>query len=214
MSKTTTVTILKTVSAQDKLFALIHNNLRSVEAQMHQAACSVLWHVGQHKDMRQIEKLLAAIDGGEAGNAVRINALKAWFETFGPISFADNKLSYVKGKATKLGEAQSVPFWKFKPEAAYVPVDTLALLDSMSKKLTKDQDEAGADHSALLRSLAALKADETKRREAVVLAEKAKEAAASKAKSASKSSKAGKLPLSPAVAAQAAAQATASPTAH
>jgi hypothetical protein len=198
MSKTkTVVTIIKAVAAQDRLFATISNNLRSVEKDMHTAACSVLWHVGQHKDIRQVDKLIAALEGADGG-AVRINALRAWFETFGPISFADNKTTFVKNKATQLGIAQETPFWQFKPEPAYKPVDTLVMLDSMVKKLTTDQDKAGADHSALLRDLQALKTAENKRREAAVLAERAREAAASKAKGAPKASRQGKMPLSPA----------------
>jgi hypothetical protein len=45
------------------------------------------------------------------------------------------------------------PFWKFKPEPTYVPIDAAKALESLIKKLEKDTKELGTDHTATIAAL-------------------------------------------------------------
>lgn len=118
----------------------------------HVAACSVLQHVGKHSDVRLIESLLTAVP-----DMTRKNAIRAWFEEFGPVMFEDEKAVFVKGKRTLVGDAWAKPFWSFKPEEKYVPLDLAAAFKSFVKKLEKDQKKVeGRNHSALIAQLSKL----------------------------------------------------------
>lgn len=147
-SKTaTTVAIIQGVAAMNKSFDTMLVTYKGLEALMHQNACSALAHVAKHKDIRQVRGLM---DRMEHMGAIRVNALKAWFEFFGPVTFADGTTAtFDKAKATKLGAAMEAPFWQFKPEAQYIPLDVAKSLDQLVKKLDKDAKETGLDHSAL-----------------------------------------------------------------
>jgi hypothetical protein len=65
---------------------------------------SVLAHVGKHRDVRLVTRLIEAVPGRYK------SALKAWFEAFGPISFAGDKAQH-KHNRILLGDAIEVPFW-------------------------------------------------------------------------------------------------------
>ena len=87
--------------------------------------------------------------------AARVNAVRAWFENFGPITFDKNEPAYVKGGKTKLGEAMDCPFWKFKPEPEYQPLDVASALEKLIKRLQKDMEITGADHGVTIAALRA-----------------------------------------------------------
>lgn len=134
--------------------ALTSIKTRGVKLQndVHIAACSVLRHVGEHKDVRVVQSLFDALPA-----SYRTNALRDWFVAYGPIQFDKNKPVFVKDKTTDLTLAMSDPFWLFSVEPAYVPVNAMALIDATIKRLTSDQEKAGTHHGALIAGLEALK---------------------------------------------------------
>jgi hypothetical protein len=121
---------------------------QSLQNEAHKIACSVLAHVEQHSDIRVVSKFLATMP-----ELSRVNALRSWFEEFGPIAFEKNAPVFVKGKATHLNIAMAMPFWKFKQEQPYQPVDAAKALDKLIKRLTKDMKETGIDHNATIQAL-------------------------------------------------------------
>lgn len=169
------VSIIKTVKLQDKFFATIANNRRALETDMHRAAVSVLWHVGQHKDVRQIDKLMAALEDQDGATSILTNSLRAWFEAFGPVMFDGGKTVFLKDKGMQLAKATETPFWKFKPQPTYVAVDVLSVLSSLTKKLVKDAEMMNVDHGPTIAGIEALMTAERKRQEDMVLS-KAQEA--------------------------------------
>lgn len=116
---------------------------QGVQDEAHKLACSVLRHVLQHRDTRVVLRLIQAVP-----DAIRVNALKQWFEAFSPVRFSEDTVSLDKHhKQTKgLGDALDKPFWKFKAKEG-VPYTALILEDFLIgqiKRLQKDIKEAPA----------------------------------------------------------------------
>jgi hypothetical protein len=137
-----------TVAAIEAACVAFGKRADKLQNEAHKIACSVLAHVGEHSDVRVVTKFIEALPG-----SYRTNAVREWFETFGPIAFKDGKAVFAQGRKTKLGEAMAKPFWKFKPEPTYVPIDAAKALESLIKKLEKDTKELGTDHTATIAAL-------------------------------------------------------------
>lgn len=119
----------------------------TLQTRTHVLACSVLQHYGQNKDIRIVLKFINAVP-----EMVRVNGLKLWFEAFAPIKFTEETAVYVKDGKFKLGDAMDKPFWKFKANEGvpYEAIDLLKYAQQQVKKLQKDQEKTGRDHSALI----------------------------------------------------------------
>ena len=137
-----------TIQAINEACATFHTRGQSLQSEAHKIACSVLHHVGEHGDVRVVTKFLATMP-----EMSRTNAVRAWFEEFGPVAFDTKGPLFVKDKATKIGEAIAIPFWKFKQEQPYQPVDAAKALDKLIKRLVKDTKETGTDHSVTIAAL-------------------------------------------------------------
>lgn len=149
--------LLTSGKAIDAAIASIHERGQSLQTLMHHIACSVLQHVGKHKDVRVPMKLINAMP-----EMARKNSLILWFETFGNVKYSNETKGFVlvQDKGIKLGDAIDKPFWKFKANegAAYEPLDIVKYCEQQIKKLTTDAEKTGADHTALINSLRAAKA--------------------------------------------------------
>lgn len=149
--------LLGTVKAIETAILGIHERGQTLQADMHLVACSVLQHVGKHKDTRVLLKLLNAMP-----EMARKNSLIQWFETFGNVKYSTEAKSFVlvADKPVRLGNAIDKPFWKFKANEGmpYEPIDMAKWIDQQVKKLTKDQAETKQDHSALINAMRAYKA--------------------------------------------------------
>jgi hypothetical protein len=121
---------------------------QTLQQEAHKIACSVLKRLGETSDVRIVMKFIVGIP--EMGRA---NAVRDWFAHFGPVAFDQKGAIFVKGKATRLGEAMDEPFWKFSPEKPYQPIDPAKSLERLIKALHKDQKVLGTDHSELIASL-------------------------------------------------------------
>ncbi|WP_439357865.1 hypothetical protein [Bradyrhizobium sp. DASA03007] len=138
-----------------KRLATLKTTMASAQAETHLLACSVLAHVGKHKDVRLVTTLLESV-----GDMVRTNAIRAWFEAHGPVAFDDKgAIRYAGERPTQIAKAMGTPFWKFKPEAAYVPMEIGKSFDRWVKALEKDAKETGRDHTALIAGLVNLRPD-------------------------------------------------------
>jgi hypothetical protein len=123
-----------------------------LETEAHKLACSVLAHVGEYGDIHVVSRFLASFS-----EMARVNAARAWFEEFGPVTFEGNEPKFVRGKKTRLGEAMDTFFWKFVKEGVYKPVDPQAELVKLTKRLKTDTKKTGTDHSAIIAALSAIR---------------------------------------------------------
>lgn len=144
-------------SELDARIANLHKRGQSLQNEMHKLACSVLAHVGEHKDVRIVQSFILAMP-----EMSRTNGLRNWFEQFGPVKFNvdENKVEtvvFVKDGKTKLGDAMAKPFWKFsaKEGAAYEPLEMQKYIEQQIKRLEKDAKETGRNHKAVIDALRA-----------------------------------------------------------
>jgi hypothetical protein len=148
---------LYTTAAEiDKAILSFHSRGQALQSDAHKIACSVLAHVGEHGDIRVLAKFLNSF-----ADMARVNAVRGWFEAFGPVTFKGNDPAYVKDGKTRLREAMETPFWKFRPEPEYVPLDAATALDKLIKRLQKDTEKTGADHSVTITALKAVPVSKT-----------------------------------------------------
>lgn len=154
MTAKTTIKLYK-ANEIDARIVLLHKNGQRLQTEMHKLACSVLLHVGESGDVRVVQKFLAAMP-----EMSRTNGLRNWFEQFGPVKFNVSEdgvetVVHVKGGKTKLGDAMAKPFWKFsaKEGQPYEPIDMQKYIEQQMKKLEKDAEKTGRDHSAVLAAL-------------------------------------------------------------
>lgn len=146
--KTGTAAMPKLYSTEaefDKARKSITQRGQALQRDIHVLLLSSLAKLAKDGDIRRIVKDLDCMP-----DMTRKNAVKAWLEAFGPISFAGSEPAHVKDKRTNLDAANATPFWKFSPEPAYVPLDMLDWLGKTIKKLQKDQTETGADHAEMI----------------------------------------------------------------
>ncbi|WP_316196621.1 hypothetical protein [Bradyrhizobium sp. SZCCHNS3053] len=162
-AKAATLTLIEGESAIIKFLDSVKSRGASLQRDCHIAACSVLAHVGKHSDVRLITRFLESLP-----DMTRKNAVKAWFENFGPVTFGEQgAVSFNGAKAVQLSAAMGKPFWAFKPEVDYVPMDVAKSIDSLIKKLERDSKETQRDHSAMVAKLLAMRpeGDETTARD-------------------------------------------------
>jgi hypothetical protein len=122
----------------------------SYQAELDKIALSALAHMGKHKDVRVVNAFIESVV-----DSVRVNALRSWFETFGSMKYdvEAKAMIYDKSKQTRLGEAMGNPFWKFKTEEAYIPMDVKAAVANLLTRLVKDGTNTKRDHSRVIKAL-------------------------------------------------------------
>lgn len=120
------------------------------------AAVSVIGHVGEHGDVTLARTLVDAMPKGS-----RVNALLAFMETFGKLTFnTDTKeLDYDKTKTTELESAQETSWVEFKPEVPYQGLDlNKAILALIKKAVERSEDGVDGVDKVDAKQLASLQA--------------------------------------------------------
>lgn len=119
---------------------------KKLDADIHTAAVSALWHGYQHKSTGYAENLLSAMPA-----SARKNALKAWLLDMGCFMLKeDNKtLGIDKERHAKgFDEANAIatPYWEYNKEPEVLTqVDAMALVNSLIKRLTKAKENGQLD---------------------------------------------------------------------
>ena len=119
------------------------------------AALSAMQHHVEHGDVTLINRLVGSMPKGS-----RVNALRAFIETFGAVRFdAESKLFvHVKGGTFRLDDAMAVMWNEFKPEAAYQPItDPFKRFDQLVSQFERDMKEMGDQSKVTPEMIAALK---------------------------------------------------------
>jgi len=158
-------TIIKDQKDLNKAIASIGNRSQKLDADIHQAAVSVVWHSATHNDPDVAKRLLAAL-----GKTMRKQAMLAWLCNYGAFSTNEaGELVYVKERAAQavseanIEAATAEPFWDFAPEPKYVQFDLekaiAALLKKAESALAKTEQDSALvqpDKLAALRALAGI----------------------------------------------------------
>lgn len=93
-------------------------------------ACSALYHVAKHGDIRVARKLLASLHDG-----MHKASMCAFFDKYGTIEFDDEGECYYNAeKKLKLGEALNTKWYKAKKQPTYTPFN---LADELQKLLSR-----------------------------------------------------------------------------
>ena len=120
------------------------------------AALSAMQHHIEHGDVTLINRLVDAMPKGS-----RVNALRAFIETFGAVRFdAESKtFLHTKGKDCRMDAAMQIMWHEFKPEPAYQPItDPFKRFDQLVSQFERDMKEMGDDSKVTPEMIAALKA--------------------------------------------------------
>jgi|TARA_Y100000289_G_scaffold2695_1_gene2572 hypothetical protein len=142
----TKITLITTDAKIDDMIASISKRGKSIQKDIHRTACSIVrrWHESSDVSVavRQMNALLAAIP-----SMARANAFKAWVEAYATFVWdADNSCFAYHAKRTKISlddakAACATPFWEFKKEPEYKPMnldDMIAALIARADKRRQD----------------------------------------------------------------------------
>lgn len=142
-------------AAIEKAIKLFAASEKAREKELHKVLVSALAHTVEHGDSTVFRCAVDAISTSR-----RKNAVNDWAIAYGPFVWneKDKALDFDKDKAKRIradkaadgktplsiATAMSDPFWDFKPEPPYKPVDLLADL----KRLVKKAEKAAAEKDA------------------------------------------------------------------
>lgn len=140
------ISLITTDAKIDELIVTIAKRGKSLQNDIHRAACSIIrrWHESGDVSVavRQMNALLEAIP-----SMARANAFKAWVEAYATFVWnTEDKCFAYHAKRTKISlddakAACATPFWEFKKEPEYKPMnldDMIAALIARADKRRQD----------------------------------------------------------------------------
>lgn len=131
------------------------------------AVLSAMQHHVEHGDVTLINRLVDAMPNGS-----RVNALRAFIETFGAVRYdtESKKFVHVKGATFKLDDAMKIMWSEFKPETAYQPItDPFKRFEQLVSAFEKDIEHLGDDSKVTPDMIRELKNAKARAQEAGVL---------------------------------------------
>ena len=141
---------VKTDDQIDATTASIANRGVKMQDDIHTCGCAIIrrWHDTSDvsKAVKQMNALLVAIPA-----MGRANAFKAWVEAYATFVWNTDDKCFAYHKArTKISfedakAAIHTPFWEFKPEPDYKPMDLDAMIAALIKKAEKRRDDGLTD---------------------------------------------------------------------
>ena len=161
------ITLIETDDAINNMIASIARRGKSVQKDIHRAGCSIIrrWHDSSDVNtaVRQMNALLNAIPA-----MGRTNAFKAWVEAYATFIWnTEEKCFAYHAKRTKISsddaqKAIQTPFWEFKSEPDYKPLNLddainalIARADKRRQDGLKDGDNVPAEKIKALKALVA-----------------------------------------------------------
>lgn len=121
-----------------KAFKSIQTRGKKLDNDIWIAAVSAMSHHNEHGDITIVNELVEAMPKGS-----RVNALREFILAHGKVTFDEENqiFSHDKEGSFDLAGATETSWVEFKPEQAYKPVDALALVASLVKKINADRHE-------------------------------------------------------------------------
>jgi len=135
----TKLNLIKGAKNLDHHIGVIKRAGKKFDDAVQRVALSIAHHVHEHGDATKATMLVEALNKG-----ARTNALKAWFEAHAKVRW-DEKAKVFKFKKngnTKLELGAENPWYNFKPEPPYRPLDLLAEIDKLIERATKQAQNA------------------------------------------------------------------------
>jgi hypothetical protein len=119
-------------------FKSIHTRGKKLDDDIWVAAVSAMAHHAKHGDVTIINQLVEAMPKGS-----RVNALREFIMAHGKVGFdADNQIfTHDKEGVFDLDGAQEKSWTEYKPDPDYKPVDALALVKALAKKISAERKE-------------------------------------------------------------------------
>lgn len=115
------------------------------------AAVSAMAHHAKHGDVTIINQLVEAMPKGS-----RVNALREYILAFGKVTFNEDDQVFMHDKNGNFDRegAQEKSWTEYKAEQPYKPVDALALVTALVKKISADRKEGdkvtAKQHTAIM----------------------------------------------------------------
>jgi hypothetical protein len=123
----------------EKAIKSIQGRGKRLDRDIQQAALSVINHIQQHGDVTVANTLIEAMPKGS-----RVNALKAYLETFGKVTWdAKEGMVYAKNKKTDMNGASAIMWTEFKPEPEYRPLDLAQAVQQLFDRIQRDKEKGG-----------------------------------------------------------------------
>lgn len=161
------ITLIKTDVAIDKMIMSIASRGSKLQDDTHRvlASIAVRWHDTNDVTVavRQINALIESLPSGW-----RTNAVKAWVESFLTFVWDTDEKCFVYNKnRTKISKddaraAMDTPYWEFKPESEYKPLNLddmiyalIARAEKRREQGLKDGDIVPSDKVKALKALVA-----------------------------------------------------------
>lgn len=140
MTKKPVYKLLEGTAAINKAIDSIATRGKKQDRDIQVAVLSAMQHHATHGDVTLVNRLVEAMPKGS-----RVNALRAFIETFGACRYDAESKAFVhaKGKNHRLNEAHETMWSEFKPEKDYQSVDPVAVLKGAIKRLDADVKKLG-----------------------------------------------------------------------
>ena len=159
--------LLEGTAAINKAIDSIATRGKKLDRDIQVAALSAMQHHAVHGDVTLINRLVEAMPKGS-----RVNALRAFIETFGACRYDAESKAFVhaKGGAFRLDDAMQILWNEFKPEPAYQPItDPFKRFDQLVSQFERDMKEMGDQSKVTPEMIAALKSAKAQAIEAGIL---------------------------------------------
>lgn len=159
--------LIEGTSAISKAIDSISTRGKKLDRDIQVAALSAMQHHVEHGDVTLINRLVDAMPKGS-----RVNALRAFIETFGAVRFdaESKKFVHVRGASFRLEAAMETLWSDFKPETAYQPItDPFKRFDQLTAQFERDMKEMGDNSKVTPEMIEALKSAKAQALEAGIL---------------------------------------------
>lgn len=151
------IAVTKDGATLSKLITGIRRRTASLQADMHVIAVSCVMHAVEFGNALPATQFVEALTGGSKSYAIRVNALKKWFEEVGCFTWNKEETPGFKMNAARramlkgmdedkaIATLSKVPFWEYAPEPEYKGFDFNARLLSLISQANKAKREHGDD---------------------------------------------------------------------
>lgn len=159
-TETKKMKLIVDVKELGKFIDSIKKRASALDYDIHRAAVSIAQHVNIHHEVSLVNRLVDSLGKGH-----RANALRDWFCTFGKVAFDEEKQVFIAAPKDKpltdIEKAKLVPWYEFKKEAAFKPVNLAEELAKLVKRcetaLATPDEEKRAAHKVTAADLLALR---------------------------------------------------------
>lgn len=150
------VAVTRDGKALNAMISGIKRRIATLQNDLHIIAVSCVLHAVEHNNALPATHLIEAVTGGSKNYALRVNALKKWFEEIGCFRWNNGEVPGFKMNADRRkvlielgnkaeGYVSKRPFWEYTPEPEYKGFDLQAKIKTLIGQAIKASVEHGDD---------------------------------------------------------------------